>query len=48
MLGISNVCVLFWSKEDEVQNKVHIRENSTCDVGSNSFPGVHVHHNVGS
>jgi hypothetical protein len=54
VLGVSNGeaqiqnCILFWSKEDEVQNKGHIHGNLACDVGSNSFLGVHVHHNVGS
>lgn len=53
-LGVSNgetqtwSCLIFWSKEDEVQNKGHKCWDLACNVRSNNFPSVHVHHNVGS
>ncbi len=40
--------IVFWDKQDEVQNQGHKCGNPTYDSGSNSFPGVHLHHNVGS
>jgi hypothetical protein len=54
MLGHNNgkaqtqSCIVFWSKEDEVQDKGHKRGNPPYNVKSNSFLGVHVHHNVGN
>jgi hypothetical protein len=39
-------CVVFWNTEDDVQNKGHICGDLACNVGSNSFLKMHVHHNV--
>jgi hypothetical protein len=35
-------------KEDEVQNKGHRHGDPAYDARANSFPSVHVHHNVGN